>query len=222
MSMTLEDWQDRYYEAECRHREFIAMSGEEHRQEIANMRRDADAAVRQWKAENAALRLELEQATADPATQAFLLRAAKADNAALREALERARDYVEANQGGMRCAETIDVIRAALGTEGHARWACCGAADPPCATFEVSCKNPANYPRCGICNDTGGVQRTEEGFPVGEPEPCPKCGPRCKVCHGSGKVYDTTRGPDGDEHTCPSCFGEGDDVQPGCTSEVKP
>jgi hypothetical protein len=56
MAMTLEDWKDRYYEAECSHREFIAMSGEEHRQEIANMRRDADAAVRQWKAENAALR----------------------------------------------------------------------------------------------------------------------------------------------------------------------
>jgi hypothetical protein len=49
-------------------------------------------AVRRWAAcELEALRLELEQATADPATQAFLLRAAKAENAALREALGAAR-----------------------------------------------------------------------------------------------------------------------------------
>ena len=35
--------------------------------------------------------------------------------------------------------------------------------------------------RCGLCNDTGGVQRTEEGFPVGEPEPCPSCNPQSSV-----------------------------------------
>lgn len=33
---------------------------------------------------------------------------------------------------------------------------------------------------------------------------------RCPICRGSGKVYDTTRGPHGDEEICPACFGEGD------------
>jgi hypothetical protein len=42
MTMTKEDWQDRYHEAEARHREFIAMSGEEHRQAIAKLEAERD------------------------------------------------------------------------------------------------------------------------------------------------------------------------------------
>jgi DnaJ-class molecular chaperone len=34
--------------------------------------------------------------------------------------------------------------------------------------------------------------------------------PKCPTCRGGGKVYDTTRGPYGDEEICPTCFGEGD------------
>lgn len=41
---------------------------------------------------------------------------------------------------------TCSKCLAAMKTKPHSSWhGCCGAADPPCATFEASCQNPANY-----------------------------------------------------------------------------
>ena len=109
MAKTLEDWQDAYYEQQANHTEATGMLAQERDSwkrkyesacadahikeakaaafgaELGRLADEFDAKMGGLGRELTALRLELEQATADPATQAFLLRAAKADNAALRE-----------------------------------------------------------------------------------------------------------------------------------------
>lgn len=62
-----------------------------------------------------------------------------------------------------------------LGQEPYAPWQpkpfeCCGAADPPCLTFEGSCQNPANYGKgAGFC-----PKCKEQAFPFCATAGCPE------------------------------------------------
>ena len=161
-----------------------------------------------------ALRLELEQATADPATQAFLLRAAQSERAALREALGAAR------------ADALECAAAATSAGLPRSWA---------GDFEAIARR-CDVPLGGLVLpglERGGVQANDgfarlcTGCGVAEGEDHqPECrhllagrvanrtGWHCNACNSSGAGVFAIR--DG-AAVCPICLSEG---KPGGTASA--